>query len=154
LTTPRRVVESGVYDGLASAYILQALHDNGRGELISIDVNEEKLYPQDLSNAQPGWLVPEYLHDRWELHFADSREFLEENIEMNTIDVFLNDTPDDITYHNCRMATAAMRPGSTVMIAHPKSLLFGDIEGIDVPYRYAFLDKGAGTLNAGVLQEG
>src|SRR5439155_10300973 len=44
---PRRVVETGIHDGLGSTALLAALRRNGSGELVSID-----------PKPGTGWLVP------------------------------------------------------------------------------------------------
>lgn len=91
LATPSNVVETGVYDGLSSAYILKALSDSGRGELISIDIGNTEPLPDDL-DVQPGWAVPDWLHDRWTLKFGDSKDILPKVADANRISMFLHDS--------------------------------------------------------------
>jgi len=89
LLRPATVVETGVADGTTSAYILQALDDNGRGHLYSIDLPSERLPP----GAAPGWIVDASLRHRWTLRIGASRQLLEPLLsELGSIDVFLHDS--------------------------------------------------------------
>jgi Methyltransferase domain len=83
LLRPQWCLETGVYYGGNSAFILTALHHNGAGELISIDlpdsrirssgplssdlarhplVGDSELYDETL---KPGFIIPDYLRSRW-----------------------------------------------------------------------------------------
>lgn len=84
---PKLVLETGVYYGGNSAFILRALEKNGFGKLISIDypdydirsngtsedrhslVGDTELYTSDL---KPGFMIPEALKTSWELIEGDS----------------------------------------------------------------------------------
>ena len=96
---PAQVLETGVFHGLTTLWILQALHDNKFGHLISIDLprREWKNFFPDRNmgaghqgedelpdNCNPGWLVPEKLKKRWELNIGPS-EILLEKIVNNFI---------------------------------------------------------------------
>ncbi len=99
---PEIVIETGVFDGVSSAVILQALSDNGRGGLVSIDLParetiegsthgmSETTLPPD---TPPGWAVPDYLKDRYRLVLGDSREWLPKLLsEYPRIDIFFHDS--------------------------------------------------------------
>lgn len=89
LLEPETVVETGVADGTTSAYILQALEDNGHGRLYSIDVPSERLPP----GKAPGWIVDGALRHRWTLRIGPSSELLGPLLsELRSIDVFLHDS--------------------------------------------------------------
>jgi predicted O-methyltransferase YrrM len=110
LLRPDRVVETGVADGTTSAYILQALEDNGRGRLCSIDLPSERLPPE----MAPGWIVDDGLRHRWTLRIGRSSELLKPLLnELGSIDVFLHDSLH--TYDNMlfeyRTAWPFLRPG-------------------------------------------
>ena len=70
---PKVVVETGVYRGISSAFILAALHDNGEGKLYSIDLpNARYVGDSGIEDFSPlfakettGFAVPESLKDRW-----------------------------------------------------------------------------------------
>ena len=67
---PNVVVETGVCYGVSSAYILEALRQNGHGNLYSIDLgNAEDEPPND-------FLVPLNVRDRWQLIVGDCKEEL------------------------------------------------------------------------------
>ena len=84
---PRRIVETGVAQGVSSYTMLKALELNGQGSLISIDLpnrnpagfnyrdgSHDAVYvPGDLP---PGWLVPEDLRGAWSLKLGSSSSIL------------------------------------------------------------------------------
>ncbi len=84
---PDTVVETGVAAGVSSAYILCALEANKHGALYSIDL------PSWLGTRQSGWLIPDYLRQRWQLILGSSSEKLSPLLEeLRTIDIFLHDS--------------------------------------------------------------
>ncbi|NHX41495.1 MULTISPECIES: class I SAM-dependent methyltransferase [Haloarcula] len=91
---PDTIVETGVYDGLSSAYILQAISDAGYGHLVSIDINDTTYMPTDLPmpDVNTGWLVPECLQSNWNLKYGDARELLPKVVEQTPPTVFLHDS--------------------------------------------------------------
>jgi len=92
---PSVVVETGVSAGVSSAYILKALADNEHGKLYSIDypnyaMNEGVMVSED---KETGFVVPDYLKDRWELHIGMSRWLLRPLLkQLGKIDFFLHDS--------------------------------------------------------------
>jgi len=83
------IIETGVSSGASSAYILQALIDNKKGELISIDLPPDSL-PE---GKESGWVVPRKLRDLWNLHIGDSKIILKQLLDkVGIIDVFLHDS--------------------------------------------------------------
>ena len=88
---PKLVLETGVYYGGNSAFILRALEKNGFGKLISIDypdydirsngtsedrhslVGDTELYTSDL---KPGFMIPESIKAQWELIEGDSLKII------------------------------------------------------------------------------
>jgi hypothetical protein len=89
LLEPETIVETGVADGTTSAYILQALEDNGRGHLSSIDVPSERLPP----GKTPGWIVDTALRHRWTLRVGPSSALLRPLLgDLGSVDVFLHDS--------------------------------------------------------------
>ena len=89
LMKPAIIVETGVSSGSSSAYILQALHDNQKGKLYSID-----LPPKNLpSGKKSGFVVPQYLSSRWELRIGDSKDLLLPLLnDIGPIDSFIHDS--------------------------------------------------------------
>lgn len=84
---PRVVVETGVCYGASSAYILEALEQNGAGELYSIDLgNPAEEPPND-------FFVPRSLNSRWRLIIGDSRNELPPLLDkLGSIDLFHHDS--------------------------------------------------------------
>jgi predicted O-methyltransferase YrrM len=89
LLKPELILETGVSSGASAAYILQALHDNGKGRLYSIDLPPDNL-PESKTS---GWVVPEYLRKKWDLLIGDSKDLLLPLlVNLNKIDCFLHDS--------------------------------------------------------------
>lgn len=98
-TKPESIIETGVAGGDSSALILQALHDNKKGKLYSIDLpyahfinskGEEKKW--DIPPENIGSVVPDFLRDRWELILGDSNEELPKLLtNLGQIDHFHHD---------------------------------------------------------------
>jgi predicted O-methyltransferase YrrM len=92
LTHPTTAVETGVAQGVTTAVTLQAMADNGRGLLYSVD-----LPPLTADDGYVGSLVPARLRSRWILRTGPSRHELPGLLaELGSIDVFLHDA--DHTY--------------------------------------------------------
>jgi len=117
---PDVVVETGVANGVSSAYLLLALDKNGRGRLHSVDLGNPVFLP---AGKPPGWIVPESLRNRWNLLIGDSRQLLPKLLsELRTVDVFIHDslhTYDQMLWEY-RTAYPYLRPGG---------LLFSDDAG-------------------------
>jgi hypothetical protein len=128
---PEIVVETGVFHGLTSMWILKALHDNGTGRLISIDLprrewarffpgqemgpghQDEDELPDDVD---PGWIIPDELKERWELLIGPSSHHLESVLDKNTVDLFIHDS--DHSYENLKFeleASFAKAPDALVV---------------------------------------
>lgn len=93
---PEIVVETGVNTGESSTYILQALEDNQKGKLFSIDLppsGEEGRNYLVLSGKTSGWIIPDNLRQRWELNLGPSQDLLPPLLErLKTIDIFFHDS--------------------------------------------------------------
>jgi len=87
---PRRVVETGVANGVSTAYLLLALERNGEGHLDSIEIGDPEYLP---AGRAPGWFVPEWLKGRWQMHLGDSRVLLPELMRrLGETDLFIHDS--------------------------------------------------------------
>jgi predicted O-methyltransferase YrrM len=85
---PQTVIETGVFHGVSSAYILHALHRNQAGQLISIDLPDPSL-----GSKQTGWFVPRELRQRWTLMLGSSYDLLPRILESaGHIDLFFHDS--------------------------------------------------------------
>jgi hypothetical protein len=99
---PEVVVETGVFDGFSSAFLLKALRDNGRGRLCSVDLparapirasTDKMLFDRLPAGAESGWIVPDRLRSRWELRLGASRDVLGPWLaELGTIGLFFHDS--------------------------------------------------------------
>jgi len=105
---PSTVVETGVASGRSSAAILQALADNNKGILYSIDLDQKfagmpEEYITETGRTEfkgfvphgkkPGWLIPDALKNRWELILGDSKIELPKLVSrLEEIDVFYHDS--------------------------------------------------------------
>jgi len=104
---PNIVVETGVAHGMSSAFILQALEDNGQGELYSIDLPPTGLRLADglayyiSEGKEVGWVIPDHLRHRWHLILGESsKELLPLLKQLGEVDIFLHDSLH--TFENMR----------------------------------------------------
>jgi len=98
---PEVVVETGVSAGVSSSFILQALADNNKGRLYSIDFPNYAL--TDASpvpeGKEPGFAIPQNLKRRWVLKLGKSKDLLPNLFpEIGKTDIFLHDS--EHTYDN------------------------------------------------------
>jgi predicted O-methyltransferase YrrM len=128
---PRVAVETGVCNGVSTAFLLLALGDNGEGELHSIDLPEvagEK-YEQGTfwdgkggavipPGKEPGWMVPVELRDRWHLVLGRSQDELPPLLErLGAIDFFMHDSEHsyECMSFEFRAAWKALREGGVLV---------------------------------------
>jgi len=97
---PETVIETGVHRGVSSLFILQALHDNNKGKLFSIDlpfaeyVTDNKIKTKSILQAEKiGICVPKQLQEKWNLVLGDSKNELPKILKkINSLDIFLHDS--------------------------------------------------------------
>jgi len=92
---PEIVVETGPFNGTASAFLLQALEENGTGRLLSFDLPAaaDALGVPLPADREPGWLVPDRLRHRYEIVLGDVRSTLRPRLaEERSIDLFFHDS--------------------------------------------------------------
>ncbi|MCX6165091.1 MAG: class I SAM-dependent methyltransferase, partial [Ignavibacteriae bacterium] len=106
---PEIVVETGVWYGISTSVILKALNENKKGFLYSIDLpayfedggytdenpylSEEERTSSLPPSRSPGFIVSDYLKDRWKLILGDSKIHLPILLEqLGKIDIFLHDS--------------------------------------------------------------
>jgi predicted O-methyltransferase YrrM len=103
---PRVAVETGVCNGVSTAFLLLALAENGVGELHSIDLPEiagEDYEPGTFwdgkggavipAGKESGWMVPDRLRARWRLVIGRSQDELPPLLErLGPIDFFMHDS--------------------------------------------------------------
>jgi len=127
---PMHVVETGVCYGVTTAFVLQAIKENGRGWLHSVD-----LPPLGKQADQfIGKVVPARLRSRWQFHRGSSKHLLHRLLtEIGSVGLFVHDSLH--TYRNIRreleLITKFLSPGALVIC--------DDIEGN--PAFHEWIDK-------------
>ena len=115
---PRNFVETGVWRGLSSRYILVALRRNGMGRLHSIDLptfgaggrhNSDGILDYSTVNdpVEVGDRVPLELRGNWDLRLGDAKVLLPFLLtELGKIDVFLHDSEHSYDHMTFEYRTA------------------------------------------------
>jgi len=102
---PGIFVETGVASGVSTSYILRAMNRNNYGKLFSIDVpwytvkhnwkprgTDEELTERPIEQ-QSGWIIPDGLRDRWELHLGRTSDQLVPLLDkIGPVDLFFHDS--------------------------------------------------------------
>ena len=112
---PRTVIETGVAHGVTSRFILEALEQNGSGELFSID---RAPIEQEWQN-QIGVAVDHGFRARWSYVHGSSRRRLPGLISrLGTIDLFVHDSLHSARNVRFEMdqAFAVLRPGGAIVV--------------------------------------
>jgi predicted O-methyltransferase YrrM len=128
---PRVSVETGVCNGVSTAFLLLALEDNEEGELYSIDLPEvagEEYEPGTFWDGkggavippgkEPGWMVPPALRERWRLVLGRSQEELPPLLaRLGAIDFFMHDSEHSYECMSFEFRTAwtALREGGVLV---------------------------------------
>ncbi len=109
---PEIMIETGVAHGSSSWIILNAMHLNKKGKLHSIDLpNNDTNQAYNFSQSQPetGWMVPESMKSRWELHLGYAQEILPALLKQSgKIDLFFHDS--DHSYGHMKFEFETARP--------------------------------------------
>ena len=127
---PRVAVETGVCNGVSTAFLLLALETNGDGELHSIDLPEiagEDYEPGTFwdgkggavipAGEEPGWMVPADLRGRWHLRLGRSQDELPPLLDrLAPIDLFMHDSEHSVDCMTFEFDAAwrALRPGGVL----------------------------------------
>jgi predicted O-methyltransferase YrrM len=97
---PNIVLETGVANGVSSAFILKALDENQKGFLFSIDLPSVAL--KAIFHRDSGWIIPKELRKRWTLYLGKSSSVLPRVLpklkDMGGVDLFFHDS--DHSYDN------------------------------------------------------
>jgi predicted O-methyltransferase YrrM len=128
---PRVAVETGVCNGVSTAFLLLALKRNGAGELHSIDLPEVAGEAYEAGTfwdgkggavippgKEPGWMVPSELRDRWRLLLGRSQDALPPLLErVGEIDFFMHDSEHsyECMSFEFREAWEALRTGGVLV---------------------------------------
>ena len=98
---PKVMIETGVSSGSSTSIILTAMQKNKIGKLISIDLNPSSKDSDEWipETKESGWIIPQELRNRWELHNGKSLDLLKPILaEFDQIDIFFHDS--DHSYEN------------------------------------------------------
>ena len=124
---PSLVVETGVFDGINTAIMLEALEVNGHGRLISIDLPARRKISDSSGGmmdgqlplgADPGWLIPDRLRHRHVMLLGDSRTLLPDVIKRcGVLDLFIHDSLHTAAHMTLEydLAWPAIRSGGILM---------------------------------------
>jgi len=127
---PRTAVETGVCNGVSTAFLLLALDANATGGLHSIDLPEiaGESYESGTfwdgkggavipPGREPGWMIPERLRGRWHLALGRSQDELPGLLDrLGAIDFFMHDSEhsESCMRFEFEHAWAALRPGGVL----------------------------------------
>ena len=128
---PAQCLETGVYYGGNTAFLLAALARNGSGHLVSIDLPDSAIVRNggEVSHARhplvgdsefyeptmkPGFIVPDYLKAQWEFVEGDSLAEIPKRRE--TFDFYLHDSDHSMGFLSAELAAALPRLSSSALI--------------------------------------
>lgn len=114
---PNNVFETGTHEGIASSYIAQALKDNKKGLLTTVEIEK-----QHIRKAQERWNQLEL--DKWVI--CDKENSLEYDLEYNCEMMFLDSEPY-LRFNELRRFYPRLLPGGFVFIHDtPRNLCQGN----------------------------
>jgi predicted O-methyltransferase YrrM len=130
---PMACLETGVYYGGNTAFLLAALKRNGGGKLISIDlpdsaivrdgetasharhplVGDSEYYEPTLS---PGFIIPDYLKEHWD--FVEGDSLVEIPKRNEKFDFYLHDSDHSMDFLGAELAAAKplLSPSAAVLV--------------------------------------
>lgn len=165
LHRPEVVVETGVFRGISSSFILQAMRENCKGTLYSIDLpSASYLIPgtfevdssQLREGEEVGFAVPDFLRSRWQLILGDSRLELPRLLDrLGTIHMFYHDSEHTYSHMTWEFETALAHLG-------PGGVLTSDDVGWNSAFervvgttgRFSSSGRVAGRLGVAMLDHG
>lgn len=119
---PDVVVETGVFHGLSTLYILAALRENGAGHLYSVDVHPDEVdwwQPDVPPEFEPGWIIPDELRTDWTLRLGLAQDVLEPLLaELGEIDFFYHDSNHDDEHKRFEYGAARDHMDGGVIASH------------------------------------
>lgn len=143
-TRPRVVVETGVHNGMSSAFMLLAMADNGEGRLHSIDLPPDPRILAQGTNPlpegkAPGWLIPSALRARHSLRLGPAEELLPRVLaEERPLSLFLHDSDHAYSHMMFEMGLAwrYLQPGAWMVVDNiEQNRAFGDFAlGVAAPH--------------------
>jgi predicted O-methyltransferase YrrM len=128
---PKACLETGVYYGGNTAFMLQALERNDDGLLISIDLPDSKIRISEQPTSRhplvgdsefyegelkPGFMIPKKLQSRWHFIEGDSHQVIPRQKER--FDFYIHDSDHSMNFVQQEMALAhaQMNPSSVMVV--------------------------------------
>jgi predicted O-methyltransferase YrrM len=113
---PDIVLETGVANGVSSAYILKALDENQKGVLFSVDLPSVAL--KAIFHKDSGWIIPDELRKRWRLYLGKSSSILPRILPMlrdaGGVDLFFHDSDHSYSNMMFEFRTVFLRQGGVL----------------------------------------
>lgn len=141
---PEIFVETGVHNGMSSAFILLAMAHNDDGTLYSIDLPpfEQRIIDQGTrpmpKDCLPGWIIPEQLRERHRLHLGPAETLLPGILAaQGQVDLFVHDSDHCYSHVMFEIGLAwryLAASGMIVIDNIEQNAAFGDFaRGVDAP---------------------
>ena len=141
---PRVFVETGVQNGMSSAFILLGMHHAGAGGLFSVDLPpvEQRILDQGTpplpEGKSCGWIIPPYLRNRHDLLLGPAEELLPQVFAKQTsVDVFLHDSDHSYSHimFEIGLAWRYLVPGGHILVDNvEQNASFADFtRGVEAP---------------------
>ena len=129
---PANCLETGVYYGGNTAFLLAALHRNRHGQLVSIDLPDSVIRRDDKrlkhprhplvgetefynSRLRPGFIIPEWLKGRWEFVEGDSLAEIPKRTEA--FEFYIHDSDHSMRFLRAELAaTLPLLTASAVVV--------------------------------------
>jgi predicted O-methyltransferase YrrM len=127
---PENCLETGVYYGGNTAFLLAALRRNGSGRLVSIDLPDSTIRrrTKEVKHARhplvgdtefyddrlkPGFIIPDDLKERWESIEGDSLVEIPKRTE--TFDFYMHDSDHSMNFLSAELSAALPRLAPTAI---------------------------------------
>lgn len=144
IVKPNVFIETGVHNGMSSAFILLAMKHNKCGHLYSIDLPpvEQRILDQGTNalpeSKTPGWIIPDDLREKHTLLLGGAEELLPQVLaKEKTIDIFLHDSDHCYSHmmFEISLAWRYLKVGGFIMIDNiEQNDSFVDFaRGVDAP---------------------
>ncbi len=145
IVKPAMFLETGVHNGMGSAFILLAMEHNRHGMLCSIDLPEvvdqrilDQGTPRLPRTKSPGWIIPDNLRHRHRLEIGAAEVVLPRVLaEYGQIDCFVHDS--DHCYHHIMFEIGLvwhyLKVGGTLVVDNiEQTMAFADFAtGVKAP---------------------
>ena len=157
IAKPEVYIETGVHNGMSSAFILLAMKHNKAGHLYSIDLPplEQRILDQGTNalpdSKTPGWIIPSALRDKHTLILGAAEEELPKLLaQKKKVDIFLHDSDHCYSHIMLEISTAwkYMGVGGYIMVDNiEQNDAYDDFaRGVDAPALVVSTFKGEDRL--------